>query len=130
MRMIDMSRLFLAALLVAVAPAQLQAAPNTTCTTENGNYSVKQGDKNYSCKSKETCTTTEYKCKPIGDQIRCGNETKTTTSYDNCTVVQASGPGAGGIVPGTMPDVLAPDTSTPPSRRPGGIRPGGVLQGN
>lgn len=120
-----MSRLVLAALCaIAIVPAQLQAAPNTTCKTENGSYSVKQGDKNYTCKVKETCTTTEYKCKPIGDQIRCGNETTTKTTYDDCRVAQASGPSGTGVVPDSAPGVLDPGPSNPSIRVPRG----GVLR--
>ena len=127
-----MLRLVMAALIVtAMAHGQLHAAPKTTCTTQTGNFSVKQGDKTLNCTSKETCTTvddTKISCRDIGGQLRCGPTTTTTITYDGCSAAQTGPGGAGGIVPDTRPGVLAPDTSSPPTRGPQIFRPGGTLQ--
>lgn len=104
-----MLRLLIAAcLMTAMAQVQLYAAPK--CTTVTGDFTVKQGETTYNCKSKTTCT--EYKCVEIGNQLRCGNST--TTTHGDCTAVQASGPGT--VAPGMDAGVLDPGASTPPRR--------------
>jgi hypothetical protein len=85
-------------------PAPANAAPNVTtkCTPTKGSFSVKQGGKSYTCKSKKVCKITTCK---LGGSYSC--TVKTTTTHSDCKEV----------------------VSTPSSGLPGGVliptRPGG-----